>query len=220
MRGLLRWCGVLALIAVMGLSGCSTLPSPLVVGDTYTNFEYEFSLDLPSGWVPADDPSKALERYARWVDEDMASLVLTNNATQGLIAVLNQKMKLAYPRYIKLDERHWENRINEMRTRLEGEVDVRSYEYRIYKDNLVETQQNYFESQRAFRPEKVFGVDARIIENAAKRQMTFEWFLFPCQKNRSCQTIVMLSCPEDYYEENRPAFEYVVATLRGHDYYN
>jgi len=204
----------------MCLNACSTLPSPLIVGDTYTNFEYEFSLDLPSGWVPADDPSKALERYARWVDEDMVSLVLTNNATQGLIAVMNQKMALAYPRYLKLGEQHWENRINDMRKQLEAEVNVLSYDYHIYKDNLVATQQNYFVSQRTFKPEKVFGVDTRIIENMAKKQMSFEWFLFPCQKDRSCQTIVMLSCPEDHYEENRPAFEHIVATLRGHDYYN
>lgn len=219
-RGILRWIGGLAWIIVVSINGCSTLPSPLIVGNTYTNFEYEFSLDLPRGWAPVEDQAKALERYARWVDEDMASLVLTNNATQGLIAVMNQKMKLAYPRYLKLDEHHWENRINEMRTRLEAEVKVLSYDYRIYKDNLVATQQNYFVSQRTFKPEKVFGVDTRIIENSAKKQMTFEWFLFPCQKDRSCQTIVMLSCPEDNYEENRPAFEYVVATLRGHDYYN
>jgi len=220
LRETLRWIGGLALILVMGLNGCSTIPSPLIVGDTYTNFEYEFSLELPRGWVPANDPSQVLERYAHWVDDDMTSLVLTNGETQGLIAVMNQKMKLAYPRYLKLDEHHWENRINEMRTRLEAEVNVRSYDFRIYKDNLVETQQNYFVSQRTFKPEKVFGVDTRIIENEAKKQMTFEWFLFPCQKNRSCQTIVMLSCPDDRYEENRPAFEYIVATLRGHDYYN
>lgn len=204
----------------MGINGCSTLPSPLIVGTTYTNFEYEFSLDLPRGWAPADDQSEALERYARWVDEDMTSLVLTNHETQGLIAVMNQKMKLAYPRYLKLDEHHWENRIKEMRKRLEAEVVVLSYDYRVYKDNLVATQQNYFVSQRVFKPEKVFGVDTRIIENSAKKQMTFELFLFPCQKDRSCQTIVMLSCPEDHYEQNRPAFEYIVATLRAHDYYN
>ena len=219
-RGILRWVGGLAWIIVMVLNGCSTLPSPLIVGSTYTNLEYEFSLDLPRGWAPAENQAKALERYARWVDEDMASLVLTNNETQGLIAVMNQKMKLAYPRYLNLDEHHWENRINAMRTRLEAEVHVLSYDYRIYKDNLVATQQNYFVSQRTFKPEKVFGVDTKIIENTDKKQMTFEWFLFPCQKDRSCQTVVMLSCPEDRYEENRSAFEYVVATLRGHDYYN
>jgi hypothetical protein len=215
-----RSIGGLVVLIVIGLCGCSTIPSPLVVGNTYTNFDYEYSLDLPSGWVPADDQEQALERYARWVDEDMASLVLINSETQGLIAVMNQKMKLAYPRYLKLDEHHWEYRISEMKRRLEAEVDVQSYDFRIYKDNLVATQQNYFESQRAFKPEKVFGVDTRITEDKEKKQMAFEWFLFPCQKDRSCQTIIMLSCPEDHYEENRPAFEYIVATLRGHDYYN
>jgi hypothetical protein len=107
-----------------------------------------------------------------------------------------------------------------MRAKLEAEVDVQRYEYWIYKDNLVATQQNYFVSQRAFKPEKVFGVDARIIEDRTPKRLTFEWFLFPCQKDRSCQTIVMMSCPEDRFEENRPAFDDIVATLRAHDYYN
>jgi len=219
-RGILRWFGGLAVVVVMGLNGCSTIPSPLIVGDTYTNFEYEFSLDLPRGWVRADDPSEVLERNARWVDEDMASLVLTNDATQGIIAVMNQKIRLEYPRFLELDERYWEERINAMRKQLESEVDVLSYEYRIYRDHLFQTQQNYFVNQRTFKPEKVFGVDTRIIENTDKKEMTFEWFLFPCQKNISCQAIVMLSCPVDQYELNRPAFEHVAATLRGHDYYN
>jgi hypothetical protein len=215
-----RCLGGLVVVAIIALWGCSTIPSPLIVVNTYTKFEYEFSLDLPRGWTPADDQEKALERYARWVDEDLASLVLTNTETQGLIAVMNRKKKLAYPRYLQLDEHHWEYRISEMKRRLETEVQVLSYDYHIYKDNLVATQQNYFVSQRAFKPEKVFGVDTRIIENTEKKQMTFEWFLFPCQKDRSCQTIILLSCPEANYETNRPAFEHVVATLRGHDYYN
>jgi hypothetical protein len=96
-QGMLRWLGGLALIVVMGLNGCSTIPSPLIVGDTYTNFEYEFSLELPRGWAPANDPSQALERYAHWVDDDMTSLVLTNDETQGLIAVMNQKMNWPTP---------------------------------------------------------------------------------------------------------------------------
>jgi hypothetical protein len=208
------------LAAMLDLGGCSTIPSPLIVGNTYTNFAYEFSLDLPRGWVRADDPSQALGRYARWVDEDMASLVLIHPESQGVIAVLNQKQKLSYPRYINLDERDWHRRIDEMRAKLEAEVDVQRYEYWIYKDNLVATQQNYFVSQRAFKPEKVFGVDARIMEDRAPKRLTFEWFLFPCQKDRSCQTIVMMSCPEDRFEENRPAFDNIVATLRAHDYYN
>ena len=220
MRWLVRWCGGFAFIAVVGICGCSTFPSPLVVGDTYTNFEYEYSLDLPRGWERADDQSEKLERNARWVDEDMASLVLTNNVTQGIIAVLNQKIRLPYPRFVELDERYWEERINAMRKLLEAEVEVLSYDYRIQRDHLVQTQQNYFTNQRVFRPENVFWVNTRISESTDKKQIAFEWFLYPCQKNRSCQTIVILACPEDQYDLNRPAFEHIVATLRGHDFYN
>ncbi|MGD9330224.1 MAG: hypothetical protein PVJ53_02875 [Desulfobacterales bacterium] len=219
--GEIRRClGGLVLAVVVGLGGCSTMPSPLIVGNTYTNFQYEFSLDLPSGWRPAENPEVALESYAHWVDDDIASLVLTNEDSQGLIAVLNRKHNVDYPRYIDLDVRYWEYRIKAMQTKLAAEVEVLSYDYHIYKDNLVTTQQNFFISQRVFKPEKVFGVDARIVDKAEKKQMTFEWFLFPCQKDRSCHTIVMLSCHEDRYEENRPAFESIVATLRAHDYYN
>jgi hypothetical protein len=211
---------LLVLSAFLGPGGCSLIPSPLIVGDTYTNFEYEYSLDLPEGWEPAPDPSEALERCARWVDEGMVSLVLTHPASDGLIAVFNGKQELAYPRYMGLAERYWADRIDTMHEHLKAEVDVQRYDYWIYKDNLVATQQNYFVSQRAYRPEKVFGVDARIIEGNVAKRLIFEWFLFPCQKDRSCQTIIMMICREDLYKENRPAFDAVVATLRAHDYYN
>ena len=196
------------------------IPSPLIVGTTYTNFEYEFSLDLPAGWVPADDPQDVLERYAGWVDADMASLVLTRHDSPALIAVMNQKLKLALPRYINLDVPYWQERIEEMRNDLDAEVDVKRFDYHVYKDNLVTTQQNYFLSQRAFKPEMVFGVDALIVENQVPQRLIFEWFLVPCQKEHACQTIVMMMCREDRFEENKPAFDEIVGTLRAHDYYD
>jgi hypothetical protein len=196
------------------------IPSPLIVGRTYTNFEYEFSLDLPDGWEIADDPEDALEANACWVDGDMASLVLIHPESRAVIAVLNQKQTLIFPRYIELDALYWEERIDVMRARLAAEVQVRRYDYQIYMDNLVTTQQNYFLSQRAYKPEKVFAVDALIVENQVPKQLTFEWFLFPCQKEHSCQTIVMMACRGDRFEEQRPAFDHIVATLRAHDYYN
>jgi hypothetical protein len=202
------------------IGGCSTIPSPLIVGRTYTNFDFEFSLDLPHGWLPAEDAEDALANDASWVDEDMASLVLTNDRGRGIIAVMNQKHKLAFPRYMELEEPYWQLRIDDMKTHLAASVEVISYDYRIYRNNLATTQRNYFVSQRSFKPEKVFGVEAGIIDRTERKKMTFEWFLFPCQKDRSCQTIVMLACPEDSYAENRPAFDHIVATLRGHDYYN
>lgn len=211
---------LIVLAALLTPGGCSTIPSPLIVGNTYTNFEYEFSLDLPNGWAPADDPSDALERRAPWVDEDMASLVLINDESQSVIAVLNQRNRLPFPRYIDLDIRYWEQRIDGMRHELDAQVDVQRYDYQIYKDSLLTTQQNYFLSQRAYQPAKVFGVDGRIVEDHIQKRLVFEWFLFPCQKDRSCQTIVMMSCREDRLEADKPAFDHVVATLRAHDYYN
>ena len=196
------------------------IPSPLVVGDTYTNFRYEFSLDLPEGWAPADDPEAVLERTADWVDADLASLVLTRPDSQAVIAVMNQRLRLALPRYIALEAPYWRERIEEMRRKLEAEVAVKRFDYHVYKDNLVATQQNYFVSQRAFKPEMVFGVDALIVENGVEKRLVFEWYLFPCQKDRSCQTVVMMVCPEDRFGENEPAFDEVAATLRAHDYYD
>jgi hypothetical protein len=208
------------LIILMAPVTCAVIPSPLIVGNTYTNFEYEFSMDLPYGWFPADDPEAVLERNARWLDDDMISLVLVHPESQAVLAVLNQKQELPFPRYIDLDVPYWEERIDAMRERLEAEVGVQRYDYQIYKDNLVATQQHYFLSQRDYKPEKVFGVDALIIENQVPKQLIFEWFLFPCQKDRSCQTIVMMTCRQERFEEDKPAFDFIVTTLRAHDYYN
>jgi hypothetical protein len=208
------------LAALWGQTGCSMVPSPLIVGKTYTNFEYEFSLELPDGWVPADDPEDVLEKKAGWVDADMASLVLTRHDSQALIAVMNEKLRLVLPRYINLDAPYWQERIEEMRNELDAEVDVKRFDYHVYKDNLVTTQQNYFLSQRAFKPEMVFGVDALIEVNQVPQRLIFEWFLVPCQKEHACQTVVMMVCREDRFEESKPAFDEVVATLRAHDYYD
>ena len=218
-EGRMAICTLAAIAGLLALSGCSMIPSPLIVGNTYTNFEYEFSLDLPEGWEAADDPVQALARYAGWVDDEMASLVLIHGPSEGVIAVFNQKKDLTFPRYIDLDERFWAHRIDEMKERLKHKVTVLDFAYWISKDNLVTTQQNYFISQRAYKPEKAFGVDALIAENQDRKRMNFEWFLFPCHRDHSCQITIMMACREDRYEETRPAFGRVVDTLRAHDYY-
>jgi len=212
--------GRLILAALVVWAGCSMIPSPLIVGKTYTNFEYEFSVDVPDGWVVADDPEDALERNARWIDGDTARLVLMHPESLAVIAVLNQKQTLTFPRYIEIGAPYWEERIEAMRDRLDAEVDVRRYDYHIYKDNLAATQQHYFLSQRTYKPEIVFEIDAQFVEDKVPKRLLFEWFLYPCQKDRSCQTIVMVVCREDRLEAVEPAFDAMVATLRAHDYYN
>lgn len=206
--------------ALVVLAGCSMIPSPLIVGDTYTNFEYEYSVDLPDGWMIAEDSEDALEKHAGWIDGDKASLVLIHPESWAVIAVLNQKQTLTFPRYIDIGAPYWEERIEAMRDRLDAEVDVGRYDYHIYKDNLVATQQHYFLSQRTYKPETVFEVDALFVEDQVPKQLLFEWFLYPCQKDRSCQTIVMMICREERLEEVKPAFDAMVAALRAHDYYN
>jgi hypothetical protein len=220
-RGVIRVAfSIWGMMLFFGLIGCKSAPAPIIVGDTYTNIEYEYSLKIPQGWEPVETVPTAMTHFASLVNPEMCSLMLYNEETGGLIAVMNSANRIAYDQYFDISYKQWDKILLRLKASLEEDLTELSFNYTVHMENLYTTQQNYFVNQYAYKPEKVYSVDTRFKGETQKINFNFDSFLFPCRNVRSCEAIVILTCSDQNLTQNQQDFEAVLSSLRAHDYYD
>ncbi|MBL0713616.1 MAG: hypothetical protein JJV98_07920 [Desulfosarcina sp.] len=204
----------------IGIAACATVPSPILVGDTYTNIEYEYSLQIPSGWEPRAEIPDALHYFGTLANADMCSLLLYNEKSGGLIAIMNSADRIAYEKYLDISYEKWDEIVSNLKTIFNEDVQGVALKHTIYMQNFVTTQQNYFVNQAAYKPEKIYRVESSFEVSERRAHLNFDAFLFPCRNTRSCKTIIILTCYDKDLAQNQLAFEAVLSSLKAHDYYD
>ena len=210
--------GVLMVVAVLG--GCRSTPAPIIVGDTYTNIQYEYSLKIPKGWVPVEAFPEQMKYLGSLTDAEKCSLLLYNEESGGLIAIMNSINRVAYEEYFEISAKQWETILSRMRGALEEDLENVAFKHEVRTENLYTTQQNYFVNQYAYKPERVYRIETSFQIDAQRVHLNFDSFLFPCRNTRSCESIIILTCLDDDLAQNRPAYQEVLLSLRAHDYYD
>ncbi len=210
-------CGGLIVMAMLG--GCHSTPSPIIVGDTYTNIQYEYSLTIPRGWEPVEafpEPMKYLDALA---DVENCSLLLYNEESGGLIAIMNSANRVAYDEYFDIRAEQWDKILLRLKVALEQDLENVTFKHEVRTENLHTTQQNYFVNQYAYKPERVYRIETSFEVDAQRVHFNFDSYLFPCRNTRSCEAIIILTCLEDDLAHNQSAYREVLLSLRAHDYF-
>lgn len=210
---------IVGLIFLFGFAGCKSTPAPIIVGDTYTNIEYEYSMRMPRGWIPVETIPAEVKHFERLAKAKMCSLILYNEKTGGLIAIMNNANKIAYDKYYDISYEQWDKILLRLKASLEEDLPAMTFRHTLHMENLYTTQQNYFVNQYAYKPEKVYSVETSFEVEARKVHFNFDSFLFPCRNTRSCETIVILACADQNLVQNQQDFEAVLSSLQAHDYY-
>jgi hypothetical protein len=210
---------IVGLVFFFGFTGCQSTPAPIIVGDTYTNIEYEYSLRMPRGWVPVGTIPAEAKHFERLATAEMCSLILYNPKTGGLIAIMNNANKIAYDQYYDISFEQWDKILLKLKASLEEDLPGMTFKHTVYMENLYTTQQNYFVNQYAYKPEKVYSVETSFEDEAGRVHFNFDSFLFPCRNTRSCEAIVVLACTDQKLSQNQQDFEAVLTSLQAHDYY-
>lgn len=208
------------LVTVSGLYGCQSTPSPIIVGDTYTNIEYEYSLRIPRGWEPRQELPAEFNYFNKLANPEMCSLMLYNEKSGGLIAIMNNVNRIDYDQYFDISYAKWDEIISGLKSSLEEELPVVGFKHSVKMENLYTTQQNYFANQFAYKPDKVYAVETRFEIKDRTIHFNFDAFLFPCRNTKSCEAIIILTCDDKDFLENKPAFEALLSSLSMHDYYD
>ena len=206
-------------VILFGFSGCKSAPSPIIVGDTYTNIEYEYSLKIPRGWEPVEDLPDQMDYFRKLADADRCSLLLYNQESGGLIAIMNNTNRVAYEKYFDISNEQWDKILLKLKGSFEEDLEDLVFSHAVHTENLYTTQQNYFVNQYAYKPERIYRVETSFTVAGQRARLNFDSFLFPCRNTQSCETIIILTCLDDDLAQNRVDYQEVLFSLRAHDYY-
>ena len=211
---------ILGLVAVLMFWGCKSTPSPIIVGDTYTNIEYEYSIRIPQGWEPLNEiPDEFGYFKALPINPEFCSLMLYNEKSGGLIAIMNSVMRIAYDDYFEVSYAIWDESLSGLKSTMEKDLKAVAFKYNINMENLHTTQQNYFANQYSYKPEELIGVESSFEFADQRAHFNFSNYWFPCRNTKTCKTIVILACYDQNLAQNQQAFGAVLSSLRAHDYY-
>jgi hypothetical protein len=211
---------ILGLVTFVGFVACQSAPSPIIVGDTYTNIQYEYSLRIPRGWEPQDAIPAQFSYFETLAKVDMNSLLLYNEKTGGLIAIMSYTNRIAYETYFDVSYEKWEQILLANKSSIEGKMQKVAFDHSIYMDNLNTTQLNYFLKQFAYKPERFLRVESSFMVEAQRVHYNFDTFLYPCRNNQSCEATIFLTCFDENLAQNQAAFEALLSSLQAHDYYD
>ncbi len=210
----------LAMIMTAALGACRSTPAPIIVGDTYTNIQYEYSLKIPKGWAPVEAFPERMKYFGSLADVDKCSLLLYNEASGGMIAIMNSSNRIAYDEYFDISSEQWDKILLRMREALEEDLEEVAFKHEVRTENLYTTQQNYFVNQYAYKPERIYRIESSFKVDAQHVHLNFDSFLFPCRNIRSCEAIIILTCFDHDLTHNQSAYQEVLLSLRAHDYYD
>ncbi len=203
-----------------GLWGCRSTPSPIIVGDTYTNIQYEYSLTIPRGWEPIDEIPDEMSYFEERVRADMASLLLYNEDSGGLIAILNIVRDIAFEEYLDVSLEQWNRIVSRRKAFIVKDSPGKVITHALYPQNLYATQQNYFVSQFAYKPLTYLRVESSFEVASQRVHLNFDDYIFPCRNTRSCETIIILTCLDKDLVNNQSAYQDVLTSLQAHDYFD
>ncbi len=207
------------IMILFGVSGCKSTPSPIIVGDTYTNIEYEYSLKIPRGWEPVEALPDQMDYFRKLADADRCSLLLYNQESGGLIAIMNNTNRIAYEKYFDISFEQWDKIILKLKGSFEEDLQDLVFTHAVHTENLYTTQQNYFVNQYAYKPEKIYRVETSFALDGQRAHLNFDSFLFPCRNSQSCETIIILTCLDSDLAQNQADYQDVLYSLHAHDYY-
>ena len=210
----------LGFVILFGAFGCKSTPSPIIVGDTYTNIEYEYSLKIPRGWEPIEALPDRVGFFRTLADTDRCSLLLYNQESGGLIAIMNNTNRIAYEKYFDISFEQWDKIILKLKGSFEEDLQDLVFTHAVHTENLYTTQQNYFVNQYAYKPEKIYRVETSFALDGQRAHLNFDSFLFPCRNSQSCETIIILTCLDSNLTQNEGDYKDVLLSLRAHDYYD
>ena len=207
----------MVVVFLMGFTGCATYPPPIIHSDKATNFKYQYSVNIPQGWEAYTKLPKDLKSQLSPQARKMVSLALVNKESKGLIFVMNEKEYASFDNVLERPGSDWQEAADNLKSTMEGEAEISSYQSDIKVDNLAGTHANYKANPQSFKSKPWLEVEADATYTMGDTTIAYDWFIHPCHKTSSCYTIVVSMSDTERYDANRPAINEVLESLTMHD---
>ena len=197
--------------------GCATYPPPIILPDKATNFEYQYTVNVPQGWKVYKEVPKDFKSQMPMSAIKRVSLIMANKSTNGVILIINEKSYGNYQKVLDTPESKWREISDTMRTELEKYGTVSNYECHMDTHNFTQTYNNYKRDNTAFKPKSWLDTEADISATMQDWTLAYTWSSYPCHKRNTCQNLVMLISNMDNKDVNQSALTEVAESLEMHD---
>ncbi len=206
---------VVALIIIV--FGCATYPPPIILPDKATNFKYQYSVDIPSGWETYEKFPPDMAGSFPYSFKKMVTLVMIHKPSKGVIAIANEKESPNFKEVLGLPDSKWHQIEQDMKKTLSGDGNLSRYNSKIKIENLAATYANWRKNRSSFKSKAVYEIETDLKYSMGDSKVDFFMYLYPCHNKNFCMTAVMLGSEIERYDQNRPVFEVVAESLTMHD---
>lgn len=212
------WYHRIAIVTVIGLIGCATViyPPPSLQKNKYTNFEYQYTVDIPEGWKAQEKVPKDLANLmgGEGSEESKAfKLVLVNKFAGGMIAAINMRHNNSFKNYLKAPPEFFKKQVLNMKANMERTSKVIRFDYSIHQESIAGMLSSIEAGHGSYKPKELLNIEVDEEYLLADQRSGVKFFMYPCQENKTCITALFLSSELDKYEGNLPAYDEIISSL-------
>ena len=216
------WYDLIVIVTVVGFIGCATVtyPPPNLQKDKYTNFEYQYAVDIPEGWGAHDKVPKDLAMLlgGEGSEESKAfKLVLVNKPKGGLMGIINMRYNNSFEKYLKAPPDFFKKPVLKWKENMERDFDVTRFVYNIRRESISETLRIRDAGRTPYKPKEILNIEVDEDYVLADKTSRIKLFMYPCQENKTCMAMLLVSSNRDNCEGNLTAFNEFVSSLTIHD---
>lgn len=189
---------VIIAVSLLFLTSCASFPDPKTENGTYTNYKYEFAIDIPDGWDVKNEYPAYFKRVMPYENRQYTTLLLFNNKTNAMIIIENTKTFMSYDLYALYRDsaiKGVEDICKARKKIMDGHKYCKNYNYEILDiDHWIERVD--------FSPETQ---ELKMINNC---------YFYGCHKDDMCLVDVILISNADTFNVNMATYNQILDSLR------
>jgi hypothetical protein len=190
-----------------------TYPPPELQENKYTNFEYQYCVEIPPGWEARTKVPKDLAMMMGNEVTKRINLVLVNDEPGGLMIISNKRINRKYENFHKATREGILKHVHAYESSLKQAFDVSRFEYDIKPSIFYATQFKIDAGQNSFQPEAYLVIDVDMDLTIGGAKLREKHFIYPCQEDKSCEARITVSSNKDNYDGNHSAYEDFVSSF-------
>ena len=199
------------------LMGCATT-QPRIEGKRYTNSEFGFSAEIPTGWrsyerIPDDIQQAAGVNFP----QDLQGPFLFNASTDGVIHFFGLTMDGNWSDFDDMSESQKQEVASALVDAVLKGVTFPLTGHNRYEGGLSTTHANWRRNNSNFKPVKMVDYSYQSRETTGYNYIYGESVLYPCFTDKTCTLMLMLGSKHGRQCRDMASFCAFVSSIKAHD---
>lgn len=212
------WYHLFTILVMAGIFGCATTtyPPPVLEDNKYTNFEYQYSVDLPPGWEVHTKAPREIAFVLGGEDTEESKamkLVQVNKTSKSMICIQSERINIKYDSILEASGDGLWKLGRDMEKELKRHFDISRFDYDINQGSLFDTQFKIESGQKAIQPQVFMMADFDIQLTLGVCMVKCKQFIYPCQGRKSCSAEFIVWSRRENFLDSLSAYDDVVSSF-------